>query len=46
MSAPLSAICETLVRIPMRVGSDSLNLAAATAIMAYEATAAGLTEAE
>ena len=44
LSAPLSDICETLVRIPMRAGSDSLNLAAATAIMAYEATAAGFAE--
>ncbi|MCR9177485.1 MAG: RNA methyltransferase [Alphaproteobacteria bacterium] len=46
LSAPLSDICETLVRIPMRAGSDSLNLAAAAAIMAYEATAAGLTAPE
>jgi TrmH family RNA methyltransferase len=38
LSAPLAGICDTLVRIPMRPGSDSLNLAAATAIMTYEAT--------
>jgi TrmH family RNA methyltransferase len=42
LSAPLSAVCDRLVRIPMRDGSDSLNLAAATAIMAYEATSKSL----
>ena len=29
--------CEHLVRIPMRGGADSLNLAQATAIMTFEA---------
>lgn len=30
-----AAVCDTLVRIPMRAGADSLNLAAATAIMVH-----------
>ncbi|MEO1028242.1 MAG: RNA methyltransferase [Pseudomonadota bacterium] len=33
----LEDACEHLVRIPMRGGADSLNLAQATAIMTYEA---------
>lgn len=33
----LETTCEHLVRIPMRGGADSLNLAQATAIMSYEA---------
>ncbi|MCI4644823.1 MAG: RNA methyltransferase [Hyphomonadaceae bacterium] len=33
----LEAACETLARIPMRGGADSLNLAQATALMVYEA---------
>lgn len=33
----LEAACETLARIPMRGGADSLNLAQATALMTYEA---------
>ena len=35
ISGILAAACDTLVRIPMRAGSDSLNLAAATAIMVH-----------
>jgi len=37
LSAALSAACGRLVRIPMRAGADSLNLAAATAIMLHQA---------
>lgn len=37
----MAAACDTLVRIPMRPGADSLNLAAATAIMLH-ALAGGL----
>ncbi len=33
----IEAVCDTLARIPMRGGADSLNLAQATAIMTYEA---------
>lgn len=33
---PMSAACDTLVRIPMVGRSDSLNLAVATAVMLYE----------
>ena len=39
LSEPVAAACDTLVRIPMREGADSLNLAAATAIMLYALTA-------
>ena len=35
LSEPLAATCDTRVRIPMRPGADSLNLAAATAIMLH-----------
>jgi len=34
---PVEAGCDTLVRIPMRGGADSLNLAQAAAVMVYEA---------
>lgn len=37
LSAALTAACSTKVRIPMREGPDSLNVAAATALMLYEA---------
>lgn len=37
LPAELEAACDTLARIPMRGGADSLNLAQATAIMTYEA---------
>ncbi len=33
----IEAACDTLCRIPMRAGADSLNLAQATALMSYEA---------
>lgn len=33
----IEAACDTLARIPMRGGADSLNLAQATAVMTYEA---------
>jgi len=33
----LAAACDTLVRIPMREGADSLNLAVSTGLMIYEA---------
>ncbi len=35
----IAATCDALVRIPMRKGADSLNLAAATAIMLYAVAA-------
>ncbi|NQW11075.1 MAG: RNA methyltransferase [Alphaproteobacteria bacterium] len=35
ISDTMAAACDTLVRIPMRPGADSLNLAAATAIMVH-----------
>lgn len=35
----IAAVCNHLVRIPMRPGADSLNLAAATAIMLYAISA-------
>ena len=34
---PVEAACDRLLRIPMRGGADSLNLAQATAILTYEA---------
>jgi len=34
---PVEAACDQLLRIPMRGGADSLNLAQATAILTYEA---------
>lgn len=37
LSDALAGICGRLVRIPMRPGADSLNLAAATAIILHEA---------
>lgn len=37
LPAEMEAACETLARIPMRGGADSLNLAQATALMTYEA---------
>ena len=36
LTETLSARCDHLVRIPMREGADSLNLAAATAIMLHQ----------
>jgi len=39
LTEPVAAICDLLVRIPMRPGADSLNLAAATAIMLYAVAA-------
>jgi RNA methyltransferase, TrmH family len=36
LSEELSEACKTLVRIPMRGGADSLNVATATALMLYE----------
>ena len=36
LSAPLTAACNTLVRIPMKGGAESLNVAIATALMLYE----------
>lgn len=36
LSPSLSALCSTLVRIPMSGGTDSLNVAVATALMLYE----------
>ncbi|MEQ8396972.1 RNA methyltransferase [Thalassobaculum sp.] len=39
LPARIAATCTRLVRIPMRDGADSLNLAAATAIMLYAVTA-------
>lgn len=36
MSEEASAACSTLVRIPMRGGAESLNVAIATALMLYE----------
>ncbi len=35
LTEAVATACDTLVRIPMRAGADSLNLAAATAIMLY-----------
>lgn len=37
LPAEAEAACDTLARIPMRGGADSLNLAQATAIFTYEA---------
>lgn len=37
LPADVEAACDTLARIPMRGGADSLNLAQATAILTYEA---------
>lgn len=39
LSEAVAATCDHLVRIPMRPGADSLNLAAATAIMLYAISA-------
>jgi RNA methyltransferase, TrmH family len=39
LPARIAATCSQLVRIPMRAGADSLNLAAATAIMLYAVAA-------
>ena len=39
LPARIAATCNQLVRIPMRDGADSLNLAAATAIMLYAVAA-------
>ena len=39
LTRPMAAACHALVKIPMRGRADSLNLAVATAIMAYAATA-------
>lgn len=41
LSDTLAETCDVLVRIPMRAGADSLNLAAATAIMLYRLGAPG-----
>ena len=38
LSPDLAAACDTAVKIPMRGGADSLNLAVATGIMIYAAT--------
>jgi TrmH family RNA methyltransferase len=32
----MEAACDTLVKLPMRGRADSLNLAAATAVMLYD----------
>jgi len=37
LPASLAGACDTLVRIPMRPGADSLNLAVSTGLMIYEA---------
>ena len=37
LPAHVEEACDTLVRIPMREGADSLNLATATALMVYAA---------
>jgi RNA methyltransferase, TrmH family len=37
LSAKLAAACDALVRIPMRDGADSLNLAVSSGLMIYEA---------
>jgi TrmH family RNA methyltransferase len=37
LTPKLAAGCDTLVRIPMREGADSLNLAVSTGLMIYEA---------
>ena len=37
LSEQLASACSTLVRIPMKPGPDSLNVAAATALMLYQA---------
>jgi TrmH family RNA methyltransferase len=37
LSDDLAAACSTLVRIPMRGGAESLNVAVATALMLYAA---------
>jgi TrmH family RNA methyltransferase len=37
LSPALSALCETLVKIPMAGKADSLNLAVATGVMLFEA---------
>jgi TrmH family RNA methyltransferase len=39
LSAPLAAACDATVKIPMRGRADSLNLAVATGVMIYAATA-------
>ena len=36
LSAELTAVCDVLVKIPMREGVESLNLAVSTAIIIYE----------
>jgi TrmH family RNA methyltransferase len=36
LPAPLQALCDQLVRIPMVGGGDSLNLGVATGVMLYE----------
>ena len=42
LSQALSAACNTQVKIPMKSGVESLNLATATALMLYEIQRAGL----
>jgi TrmH family RNA methyltransferase len=37
LSGEVSAACSTLVRIPMRGGAESLNVAIATGLMLFEA---------
>lgn len=37
LSDPLAAACTSLIKIPMRGGADSLNLAVATGVALYEA---------
>jgi RNA methyltransferase, TrmH family len=39
LSAPLAELCDVVVKIPMRGRADSLNLAVATGVMLYAATA-------
>ena len=37
LPADVEAACASLIRLPMRAGADSLNLASASAVMIYEA---------
>jgi TrmH family RNA methyltransferase len=39
LSAALAALCDVVVKIPMRGRADSLNLAVATGVMLYAAIA-------
>ena len=42
LSEALTEACKTLVRIPMKGGAESLNVATATALMLYEIQKAAL----